>query len=555
LTHEPGHREILTTTRRSVRAGLVDTPDGRRLTTASGIPLAPIYTDEDWSRELEPPGAFPFTRGISAEMYRKELWHADLYAGFGNAEDARGRYEFLLNQGAAGVNIALDLPTQLGLDSDDPLARGEVGKVGLAVDTLRDVEDVFRDTPLDRAGIVFTVANAIGPLAAAWFVALGDRQGVSPQDYVVHLQNDPLKEFTGRGTYVFPIEPSIKLACDVIEFAVRRSLRHWKPIGICGSQYRWGGGTAVHEIAYGICQAFPFIDELLGRGLGIDEFAPLLELHLSADIDLFEEVAKFRAARRVWARLLKERYGPADEQSMQLRISLYTGGWRLTKQEPLNNSVRIAIQALAAVLGGVQHLGMLSIDEALSTPSEEAVKLAVRTHQILAYEARAGHVVDPLGGSHLVEALTDELEHEILTEIERVEGQGGVVAAIRNRYLQDTIDEAAYTYARAVDVGEEVVVGVNRFVDDRPFGSESVQPFRGDKTSEERQLGRLRAIREERSERDVRPALDALTAATAAGENVMPTLIEAVRAYATVGEVCRAIAAVVGTYEIEEIAL
>jgi methylmalonyl-CoA mutase N-terminal domain/subunit len=531
------------------------TADRRVLGTDSGFALKDFYDQNDAPNRLEAPGEYPFTRGITRRMYRDELWHKDLYAGFGNAEDSRKRYEFLLAQGASGVNIALDLPTQLGLDSDSSQAEGEVGKVGLAVDTLRDLEFLFANTRLDKAGIVFTVANGIGPLAMAWFAAIGDQQGLARSAYVVHLQNDPLKEYTGRGAFVLPMEPSVHLACDAIEYAVRCGYEHWKPVGICGSQYRWGGGTAVHEIAFGVCEALPFIDELLRRGLAVDEFAPLLEMHLAADLDLFEEVAKFRAARRVWARLIKERYGAKDPRSCQLRISVYTGGYRLTKQEPLNNSVRIAIEALAAALGGVQHLGTLSIDEAMSAPSQEAVRLAVRTQQILAYEARAGHVADPLGGSYLVESLTDQLEEAIWAQIDKLEEHGSTIAAIRDGYLQTIIDESAYRSALAVESGDQVVVGVNRFVEDGGAVDTSVKPFSIDEGAERRQVERLNEVKTSRDSYAVMAALSRLRDIAKAKENVMESLLGAVKAYASVEEIFDVFRDLFGTYADEKINL
>lgn len=530
-------------------------PDGRLLQTESGIGLKPFYERSDVPRAPERPGEYPFTRGISADMYRSGMWHIDMYAGFGNAEEARARYEFLLEQGASGVNIAMDLPTQLGYDSDHPLARGEVGRVGLAVDSLRDLEDLFQATRLDKAGIVFTVGNGIGPLALAWFMSIGDLQGARREDYVIHLQNDPLKEFTGRGAFVLPLEPSVKLACDAVEYAVRKGYTHWKPIGICGSQYRWGGSTAAQEVAFGVCEAMPYIDTLLARGLEIDRFAPLLELHLATDIDLFEEVAKFRAVRRVWARLLKERYGARDPRSCQLKISLYTAGYRLTKQEPLNNSVRIAVQALAAVLGGVQHIGTLSIDEALSTPSEESVRLALRTQQILAHEVRAGHVADPLGGSYLVEALTDRIEEEIWSYIREVDERGGTLQAIRDGYFRRYVDDGAYQYEKDIESGDRVVVGMNRFVDRRLLDSGSVKPFKIRPQVEARQLERLQALRASRSAARVDQALGALRQATRSGHNVIEPVVDAVRAYATCGEICDVFREVHGTYEDEGIVL
>jgi methylmalonyl-CoA mutase N-terminal domain/subunit len=351
------------------------------------------------------------------------------------------------------------------------------------------------------------------------------------------------------------MEPSVRIACDAIEFAVRSGCHHWKPVGICGSQYRWGGGTAIHEIAFGVCEAMPFIDELIRRGLDIDEFAPLLEMHLAADLDLFEEVAKFRAARRVWARLMKERYGAKDPRSCQLRISLYTGGYRLTKQEPLNNSVRITIEALAAILGGVQHLGTLSIDEAMSTPSQEAVRLAVRTQQILAYEARTGHVADPLGGSYLVESLTDQLEDAIWAQIGEVEAHGSTIEAIRDGYLQKIIDESAYTNALAIESGDQVVVGVNRFADGGGPLDSSVRGFVVDESAELRQIERLKEVKSSRDSSAVSSALKQLRTTAKAQENVIEPLLAAVKAYATVEEIFDVFRDLFGTYADEKIHL
>lgn len=529
--------------------------DGRALETDSGLPIKEFYSSADVKGSDEEPGEYPYTRGISPGMYRDRLWHMDLYAGFGNAEDARGRYEFLLEQGASGVNIALDLPTQLGYDSDNVMVKGEVGKVGLAVDTLKDLEDVFKNLPLDKAEIVFTVANGIGPIAMAWFIAVADLQGLRPEDYVIHLQNDPLKEYTGRGAFVLPIEASVRLAADVVEYTARQGYRHWKPIGICGSQYRWGGANAIHEIAFGLCEAIAYLEELTGRGLDVDSFAPMLEMHLTADIDIFEEAAKFRAARRVWAQILKERFGAKDPESCQLKISLYTAGYRLTKREPLNNSVRIALQALAAALGGVQHLGTLSMDEALSTPSEEAVKLAVRTQQILGYEARVGHVADPLGGSYYVEHLTDEIEEQVWHYIKEVDELGGAIVAVRTGYFQKFMDDGAYQFERDIESGDRFVVGVNSFQDPRADQAGSMKPFKIANAVEVRQIERLSEVRANRSQFDVDATLSELRDIAAKHENVVPPLIKAVKAYATVGEICDVFRDLFGTYEDEQIVL
>jgi methylmalonyl-CoA mutase N-terminal domain/subunit len=389
----------------------------------------------------------------------------------------------------------------------------------------------------------------------AWFIAVAESQGLQPEQYVIHLQNDPLKEYTGRGAFVLPIDTSVRLAADVVEYTARNGHRHWKPIGICGSQYRWGGANAVQEIAFGLCEAISYIEELTARGLDVDSFAPMLEMHLTADIDIFEEAAKFWAARRVWARILKERFGAKDPESCQLKISLYTAGYRLTKREPLNNSVRIALQALAAALGGVQHIGTLSMDEALSTPSEEAVKLAVRTQQILGYEAHVGHVADPLGGSYYVEHLTNEIEAQVWRYIEEVDQLGGAIVAIRSGYFQKFMDDGAYQFERDIESGERFVVGVNSFQDHRTDQAEGMKPFKIANTVETRQVERLNEVRATRDQGAVEAALSKLQESAGKHENVVPPLIEAVKAYASVGEICDVFRGLFGTYEDEQIVL
>lgn len=527
----------------------------RVLQTDGGIALSkPYYDENDHIGTREPPGRFPYTRGISADGYREQLWHMDLYAGFGSSEESRSRFEELLASGASGVNIALDLPTQLGLDSDDPEAEGEVGRVGLAVDTVADLEHLFEGIDIAEAGTLFTVANGIGPVAAAMFIVAARRQGVGEEQFVLHLQNDPLKEWTGRGAFVLPLVPSVKLASDVVEYAARRRLYHWKPIGICGSQYRWGGGTAVEEIAYAVGSARVYVAELAQRGLHIDEFAPLFELHLSADIELFEEVAKFRAARRVWAETMRS-CGASSPAATQLRVSLYTGGWRLTAKEPLNNSVRITLQALAAVLGGVQHIGTLSIDEALSTPARESALLATRTQQILAYEGKVGDVSDPLGGSHLVEWLTDQLEERIIKELEWVQEFGGALQAIRTGALQKRIQERAYQYQLDIENRNRIVVGVNAFTAEDGDRT-SIKPFLIDERSERLQQERLAATKRRRSGSEARRALAELgEAAQEESVNLMEPIIAAVAAYCTVGEICTTLRDVFGDWRQEGISI
>jgi len=520
--------------------------------TDSGIEVKTRYVPADNPSDqafLTEPGQFPYLRGIDADMYRKELWHHDLYAGFGNAETARARYEQLLADGASGINIALDLPTQCGLDSDDPEARGEVGRVGLAVDTLADIEDLFDGIDLRKAKIFFTVGNAIGPIALAWFTLACEKQGLRPDEYVIHLQNDPLKEYTGRSTFIFPVRPSVKLACDVIEYAAERQLYHWKPVGICGSQFRWVGATAYQEIGLGISSAIAFVDELCRRGLDVDAFGPLLEMHLTADQDIFEEAAKFRAARRLWAETMRNRFGARDPRSLQLRVSLYTAGYRLTAQEPLNNAVRVAYQTLAAVLGGVQHVGTLALDEALSPPTPEAARLALRTQQILAHETGIPNVVDPLGGSYYVESLTQELYERASAVGRDIDQHGGMIAAIHRGYVQGLMDDASYKYQQQIDAKDRVVVGVNRFVADGTNGKREV--FRPDGSTERRQIERLNDVRRRRSAHDVDKALAALAAAAKADQNLVPMIRDAVAAYASIGEICSTLRTVYGSWRDE----
>ena len=522
--------------------------------TDSGLEVKANYGPEDLPRTEEhrsDPGTFPYVRGIEREMYRRELWHHDLYAGFGNAETAKARYEQLLSEGASGLNIALDLPTQCGLDSDDAEAAGEVGRVGLAVDTLADIEDLFNGIDLRRAKIFFTVGNAIGPIALAWFTLACEKQGLAPNEYVIHLQNDPLKEYTGRATFILPIEPSVKLACDVVEYAAREGRWTWKPIGICGSQFRWNGSTAYEEIGLGIASAASYVEELCRRGLHVDEFGPLLEMHLTADEDIFEEAAKFRAARRLWAEMMRDRFGARDPRSQQLRVSLYTAGYRLTAQEPLNNAVRVAYQALGAVLGGVQHIGTLGIDEALATPTPEAARLALRTQQILAHETGVTNVADPLGGSYYVEALTQKLYERAATVMRNIEEHGGMVAAIRSGHVQNLMDEASYRYQREVDSGDRVSVGVNRFQAANARSASAVPVFRDDTSSEQRQVERLSAVRARRSTESVRASLERVAAAARSNENLVQPIRDAVAAYASVGEICSMLKSVYGSWRDE----
>lgn len=517
--------------------------------TKSGLPLERVYTPE-WDMEsylakLNFPGQFPFTRGVNPTMYRSQTWVMGQYSGFGTAEETNRRYRYLLEQGQTGFSVALDLPTQIGLDSDDPDAFGEVGRVGVAVDSLQDIEVLFKDVPLEKVRQIRTTANAIAPIAAALFIAFAEKNGIDPNNIRILIQNDILKEYIGRGTYIFPPGPSVKLAGDVVEYCARH-LPNWTPMSVCGYHIRDSGSTAVEELSFSLANTVSYVDEVNRRGLPVDQFVPKLYMFLGSDIDLLEEVAKFRAARRLWARLMKERYGAVNPESMRLNIFAYTLGGALTAQQPLNNIVRVTIETLAAVLGGVQTLATSSYDEAVGLPTEEAVTIALRTQQIINAESGVTGTVDPLGGSYAVEALTDAMEEQVWANLHRIDAAGGAVACIEKGVFQKEVSESAYRYQKQVESGERVVVGVNRYVTPEKT---KIPVFRVDETIEERQVAKLKVLRDARSQMEVKAALAALEQAARAGENIIPAVIDGVKAYATLGEMCDVLRAVYGTYK------
>jgi methylmalonyl-CoA mutase N-terminal domain/subunit len=490
------------------------------------------------------PGEAPYTRGVCPGMYREQLWVMGQYSGQATPKETNLRIRSLLAQGQKGFSIALDLPTQNGLDSDHPLARGEVGRVGVPIDTLADMQELLDGIALDQVAQIRTTANAIGPLAVALFIAAAESRGFSPQDFRVMLQNDVLKEYLARGTFVLPPRPALQLSVDVIEYCATH-LPHWEPIEFCGYHIRDAGSTAVQELAIALANGIEYIEASLQRGLNIDAFAPKLVLFLSAHLDVFEEVAKFRAARRVWYRLLRDRFGALLPASTALNIFCYTLGSLQTAQEPLNNIVRISYQSLAAVLGGVQTLATSSYDEALGLPSEGAARVALRTQQILAYETGVARSADPLGGSYLVESLTDRFEQAVRKYMARIEENGGALRALESGWLHSEIEEEAYRLARTVSAGEQVVVGVNRFADDVP--ATTVRGSNVDAAAaEEDQLVRLSEVKRRRDGSVVSACLDTLRKAAEAGENSIPPLIDAVRAYATIGEMCDVLRSVWG---------
>ena len=512
----------------------------------SGVEIKPLYTDEDLEgvdlqASLGYPGEYPFARGIQPTMYRGRLWTMRQYSGFASAGETNRRYRYLLGQGQTGLSIAFDLPTQLGYDSDHPLARGEVGRVGVPIDTLRDMEILFKDIPLDKVSTSMTI-NATAPVLLAMYLVLARRQGIDPARLEGTVQNDILKEYIARGTYIFPPGPSLRLTTDIFEYC-GKNLPRWNTISISGYHMREAGATAVQEIAFTLANAVAYVRAAIDRGLNVDEFAGRLSFFFDAHNNLLEEVAKFRAARVLWARIMRERFGAKEPRSGMLRFHTQTAGCTLTAQQPLNNIVRVAVQALAAVLGGTQSLHTNSYDEAYATPSEEAVTAALRTQQILAYESGVADSADPLGGSWLVETLTREIEAAAQQYLEKIDALGGALAAIEGGFPQREIQESAYRYQKEVEETKRVVVGVNRFASPYPKIKELV---RINPEEAKKQVARLRRVKRERDAGAVAAALENLERVARSGENTMPAVIRCVEAYATIGEICDSLRRVFG---------
>jgi methylmalonyl-CoA mutase N-terminal domain/subunit len=489
----------------------------------------------------EQPGRYPYTRGISDDP---GVWTMGQYAGFGTARETNARFRSLLDQGLTGFSVALDLPTQMGLDSDAPAARGEVGKVGVAIDSLADIEVLMEGIPLERISQVRTTANSIGYIWAALFEALAAKRGVDPGDFGMFIQNDVLKEYFARGTQIFPAPAGLKLSVDVIEH-VARKIPRWVSLAMSGYHIRESGSDAVQEIAFTFSNARAYLDAAIARGLSVDDVAPTLFTFLSSNMDFLPEIAKFRAARRVWARLIREEYGAKDPRSEQLRIFVFTAGSSLTAQQPLNNVVRTSVEALAAALGGVQTMHVCAYDEALGVPTETAATLALRTQQIVAFETGVTTMVDPLGGSVVLEAMTDDLERRIRDEMERISNRGGALECIESGYFAESLSDSAYAQAQAVDSGDRTVVGVNSFVTD-PV---AFDVFAIDPESERAQVANLERVKAERDEAAVAAGLNSLRVAAEAGDNVVPACVEAVQAYATVGEIADVLRGVHGTWQ------
>jgi len=514
---------------------------------SSGIDIDPLYTPEDlfgfdYQSDLGYPGEYPFTRGIQPAMYRSRPWTMRQYAGFASAEESNRRYRYLLEQGQTGLSIAFDLPTQIGYDSDHPLASGEVGKVGVAIDTLEDMETLFRDIPLDKVSTSMTI-NSTAPILLCMYIALARRQGVDISLLEGTVQNDVLKEYIARGTYIFPPAPSMRLITDIFAYC-NSNLPRWNTIGVSGYHIREAGSTAAQEIAFTLANGIAYVEAATAAGLDIDKFAGRISFFFDSHNDLFEEVAKFRAARRLWARIMKERFKAKDPRSMMLRFHTQTAGCTLTAQQPYNNIVRVTIQALAAVLGGTQSLHTNSFDEAYATPSEAAVTIALRTQQMLAHESSIGDVVDPLGGSYYIESLTDSLERKAADYIDMIDKTGGAVKAIEQGYQQREIQENSYSQQKAVDSGRTVVVGVNKFISStaKISGLTRIDPDK-----EILQKKRLETIRQKRDNERCSRALSALSEVARGRENIMPAILECVEAYGSVGEICDVLRSVFGT--------
>ncbi|KDA52895.1 methylmalonyl-CoA mutase [Thermoanaerobaculum aquaticum] len=515
--------------------------------TPSGLPVELTYgpwsVTGSYEEKLGLPGEYPFTRGIYPAGYRGKLWTMRQYAGFATAEESNRRYRFLLSQGQTGLSVAFDLPTQIGFDSDHPLALGEVGRVGVAIDTLADMETLLEGIPLDRVSLSMTI-NATASILLAMVLAVAKKQGVSWEKLSGTVQNDILKEYIARGTYRFPPRPSLRLVTDLMAFC-HAQVPKWNTISISGYHIREAGATAVQEVAFTLANAREYVRQALAAGLAVDDFAPRLSFFFAAHNNFLEEVAKFRAARRLWAKTMKEEFGARDPRSWLLRFHTQTAGSTLTAQQPDNNVVRVTIQAMAAVCGGTQSLHTNAKDEALALPSEESALLALRTQQIIAYESGLADVVDPLGGAYVIEAWTDRIEAQASEYIGRIEAMGGALAAIERGFVQREIQDAAYRAQREIEEGSQVVVGVNRFQEGE---SKSPPVFRVNDEVQRAQVERLRAVKARRNEAEVKRTLEALENAAKTGENLMPPILAAVEAYATVGEIAGTLAAVFGEH-------
>jgi methylmalonyl-CoA mutase N-terminal domain/subunit len=516
----------------------------------AGPRTTPFFTPEDIAgtdpaTDLGAPGTFPFTRGIQPTMFRGRPWTMRQYAGFGTAAESNARYRYLLARGVMGLSVAFDLPTQIGYDSDHPLAAGEVGKVGVAIDSIEDMAALFEAIPLDKVSTSMTI-NATAIVLLALYVAVARRQGTDVRALSGTVQNDILKEFVARGTYIYPPRASLRIVTDIIAFC-EREVPQWNTISISGYHIREAGSTAVQEVAFTLAHGIAYVDACVAAGLDANAFGQRLSFFFNAHNDFLEEIAKFRAARRLWARLMRDRFGVTNARAQQLRFHTQTAGSTLTAQQPDNNIVRVALQALAAVLGGTQSLHCNGKDEALALPTEESATIGLRTQQVLLHESGVANTADPVGGSYAIEAMTDDIEREAQALLDRIDATGGTLRAIETGVIQRQIQDAAYEAQKAIDAGAAVVVGVNRYTDGQQDGRVNV--FRVDPDMERQQVARVRAVRAGRSERDWRAAVAAVDRAARGGENLVPVIVAAVEQHATLGEIADTLRGVFGEYE------
>ena len=520
-----------------------------RFETSSGIELPNDFNPENTrpinhADDLGEPGQFPYTRGVRPNMYRGRFWTMRQYAGFGTAAESNERYNYLLSQGTTGLSVAFDLPTQIGLDSDDPLSRGEVGKVGVAIDSLDDMLTLFDGIPLDQVTTSMTI-NATASTLLCLYLAVARKQGVAFDKIGGTIQNDILKEYIARGTYIYPPKPSLRLITDTFAFCAAE-VPNWNTISISGYHIREAGSTAAQEIAFTLADGIAYVQAAIDVGLDVDKFGPRLSFFFNSHNDLIEEIAKFRAARRLWARIMRHRFGAKDPRSMMLRFHTQTAGSTLTAQQPEVNVVRTTIQALAAVLGGTQSLHTNSMDEALSLPTEAAARIALRTQQVIAHESGVADTVDPFAGSYAIEEITTQLEEKARDYIEKIDAMGGMLAAIESGYVQREIQEAAYQYQRAVETKDAIVVGVNRFQIEEP---DVIPILKIDERVEREQVKRLRAVRERRNAAKCEAAVGALRSAASGNENLLPRILDCVESYATVGEISNTLRSAWGEYQ------
>jgi methylmalonyl-CoA mutase N-terminal domain/subunit len=521
----------------------------KKAASTTGLPIESVVTrddlgDRDAERELGYPGEYPFTRGVYPTMYRGRLWTMRQYAGFGSAAESNQRYRYLLSQGQTGLSVAFDLPTQIGMDSDHPLALGEVGKVGVAIDSLEDMQTLFDAIPLEGVSTSMTI-NSTAAILIALYVAVAKQQGASLRRLAGTVQNDILKEYIARGTYIYPLRPAMRIVTDIFAWC-RQEIPNWNAISISGYHIREAGSTDVQEVAFTLANGIAYVDAAVAAGLQVDEFAPQLSFFFNAHNELLMQVAKFRAARRLWARTMRERFGARDPRSMMLRFHAQTAGSSLTAQQPENNLVRVGLQCLAAVLGGAQSLHANALDEALALPTEDAALLALRTQQIIAQETGVANTVDPVAGSYAIEKLTDEIEAHARDYIAKIDAMGGMLRAIEAGYVQQEVQKSAYEHQRAVESGEQVVVGVNRFQaeEERPIPTLRIDP-----EIERTQVARLNALRARRDAAKSRAALEEVERRARGTENLMPAILAAVESYATVGEISDALRRAFGEYQ------